>query len=56
MQSMPNIEQWSSTWGTRTPGRTRKYLTVYVKVKEILLHDKHIIIGADLGLATDTRT
>jgi hypothetical protein len=37
------LEQWYSTWGTRTPGGMRRYLRGYVKFKKIniLFYDKH---------------
>jgi hypothetical protein len=42
------LDQWYSTWGTRTPGGTRRHLKGYVKLKKIniLFHDKHWIIRA----------
>jgi hypothetical protein len=29
------LDQWYSTWGTRTPGGTRRHLRGYVKFKKI---------------------
>jgi hypothetical protein len=37
------LDQWYLTWGTRTPGGTRRHLRGYVKLKKyIYFHDKHI--------------
>jgi hypothetical protein len=30
------LEQWFSTWGTRTPGGTRRHLRGYVKFKKYI--------------------
>jgi hypothetical protein len=29
-----DLDQWYSTWGTRTPGGTRRHLRGYVKLKK----------------------
>jgi hypothetical protein len=49
-----HVDWWSSTWGTRSPGGTRRYLwghtkkTGYVKIEKtiVLFRDKHWIIRA----------
>jgi hypothetical protein len=46
LQRSNALEQWYSTWGTRTPGGKRKHLRGYVKFKiYILFYDKHSIIS-----------
>jgi hypothetical protein len=40
------VVQWSSTWGTRTAGGTRRHLTGYIKLQTyiyiyVLFRDKH---------------
>ena len=31
------LEQWYSTWGTRTPGGTRRHVRGYVKFKKNII-------------------
>jgi hypothetical protein len=54
------LRLWYSTWGTSTPGGTRRYLTWYIKLKRkcyFVINNEQS--GPDLGLATgnpDVRT
>jgi hypothetical protein len=39
------LKQWYSTWGTRTPGGTRRHLRGYVKLKYIRVYIYYFMIN-----------